>query len=226
MIAITVNTKNGIAKQVGIEAIPDKCPLCHKHLVPNALGYFLIDGQGLLQGMYRCTNGQCGRLFVGDFRASQGGLSAWYLESLAPNRVQPPDLPDEIKNVSPSFVDVMGQVAVAEQFKLTQLVGVGLRKALEFLAKDFAISKRPADEDEIKRRFLGDVIKEYIDDTRVKSLAERAVWLGNDETHYVRKWEDKDITHLHSLVRLTVNAIVNIIEGDKVIADMQPKPKK
>jgi hypothetical protein len=30
------------------------------------------------------------------------------------------------------------------------------------------------------------------------------VWLGNDETHYVRKWENKDINDLKRLIAMTV----------------------
>lgn len=31
---------------------------------------------------------------------------------------------------------------------------------------------------------------------------ERAAWLGNDETHYVRKWPEKDVKDLKSLNRI------------------------
>lgn len=34
-----------------------------------------------------------------------------------------------------------------------------------------------------------------------------AVWLGNDETHYYRRWEDKDINDLKLLIKLTANWI-------------------
>jgi len=72
---------------------------------------------------------------------------------------------------------------------------------------------------------LGNVIKEYIEDQFVQQLAERAVWLGNDETHYERKWNRKDIHDLKELVRLTMNAIENKIEGEKHIESM-PSPTK
>ena len=106
---------------------------------------------------------------------------------------------------------------------MTSWKGIGLRKALEFLIKDYAIKQQPEKSEDIKKTPLGNVIKQYIDDTQVQRLAARATWLGNDETHYVRKWDDKDITHLRALVRLTVNAIDNKIEGDRHIAEM-PDP--
>lgn len=35
-------------------------------------------------------------------------------------------------------------------------------------------------------------------------MAKGASWLGNDETHYVRKWKDKDISDLKKMIELTV----------------------
>jgi hypothetical protein len=35
---------------------------------------------------------------------------------------------------------------------------------------------------------VSSVIEEYIDDSDLKEIAKRAIWLGNDETHIVRKW--------------------------------------
>ena len=48
-------------------------------------------------------------------------------------------------------------------------------------------------------------ITAYIAHPKVASLAERDVWLGNDETHYVRKWEGKDVQDLKLLIKLTVS---------------------
>ena len=45
-------------------------------------------------------------------------------------------------------------------------------------------------------------------------------WLGNDETHYVRKWEEKDIRDLKILIRLTESWIQNSILTDKYLREM------
>ncbi len=44
-------------------------------------------------------------------------------------------------------------------------------------------------------------------DLRVRQCAERAIWLGNDETHYERRWMGKDLQDLKVLTKLTVNWI-------------------
>ena len=50
---------------------------------------------------------------------------------------------------------------------------------------------------------LGHASRIMCNDARLKSTAERAAWLGNDETHYVRKWEYKDLQDLKEFIVLT-----------------------
>jgi hypothetical protein len=98
-------------------------------------------------------------------------------------------------------------------------------KALEFLIKDYLCRLRPDDADEIKRVQLGPYIENYVDNEKVKSTAARAVWLGNDETHYLRKWEDKDLEDLKKLIQLTVHWIEMEELTDSVVKEM-PEGKK
>lgn len=70
--------------------------------------------------------------------------------------------------------------------------------------------------------WLGECIKQ-IDDPRVRTCSERAQWLRHDETHYQRKWEDKDISHLKELIHLVTNWIESVEITKKYEAEM---PKK
>ena len=63
-------------------------------------------------------------------------------------------------------------------------------------------------------------INDYIDDANVKRCAKLAAWLGNDETHYIRRWEDKDIVDLKRLVHLTVNFVDTVLVADEYYEDM------
>lgn len=114
-------------------------------------------------------------------------------------------VPEKVQILSPAFIQIYTQAVMAEKLKLNELTGMGYRKALEFLIKDYLVSKFPDKEHEIKAKYLVPCIKEYIEDTRIKGMAERAAWLGNDETHYFRKWQDKDLEDLKSLLRLTLH---------------------
>jgi hypothetical protein len=125
------------------------------------------------------------RLMTSDWRADT------WTELSSSNRLQQPSLG-------------RCQASAAESYGLKQIAGVGYRKALEFLIKDYCTYTRPADEAEIRKVFLGECINRFVDDPKVKDCARRAVWLGNDETHYERKWADKDVGDLKTLINLTV----------------------
>ena len=85
------------------------------------------------------------------------------------------------------------QAEIAENSKLKELCGIGYRKALEFLIKDYAISKHPEAQEEIEKSSLSKCIDKFINDNKFKTLAKAATWLGNDETHYVKKHENYNV---------------------------------
>ena len=129
-----------------------------------------------------------------------------------------------ITDTSPEFVKVYNQAHRAEQDGLDLICGAGYRRALEFLVKDYAKKKNPGKDDEIEKKLLGRCIADYIDHPSVKAIAARATWLGNDETHYVRKWEAKDLQDLKHLIELTTHWISLDLLSAEVVKDM-PDPK-
>jgi len=111
----------------------------------------------------------------------------------------------EIETISPSFVKIYKQTAEAEMSRLDELIGIGYRKALEFLVKDYLCVTMPENADAIRTAFLGDCLNRYVTDEDIRDCAARAVWLGNDETHYVRRWEHHDLQDLKTLLELTLH---------------------
>lgn len=132
---------------------------------------------------------------------------------------------EEIIVLSPDFVDIFKQSHEAEEEGLDRICGIGYRKALEFLIKDYAISCYPDSEESIKTNSLGYVIKNYIDSPRIKALAEASSWIGNDETHYVRKHEDYGINELKQFITATVSFIDSEIQFQKAL-EFTTKDKK
>lgn len=128
----------------------------------------------------------------------------------------------EIQTISVSFIEIYSQSYAAEQYNLNEICGVGYRKALEFLIKDYAKRNHPDDAVAIEKLLLAKCIDNYVTDSNVKSIAKCAAWLGNDETHYVKKWEGKDINDLKSLIDLTVYWIQSVELTKKVISEMLP----
>jgi hypothetical protein len=94
---------------------------------------------------------------------------------------------------------------------------------LEFLIKDYLIQKRPAETDSIKKAFLGVCINNHVDDANIKTCSDRATWPGNDQTHYERKYDEHDITHLKELIRLTMYWIASEIFTQKYNTELTKK---
>ncbi len=116
---------------------------------------------------------------------------------------------DRIKSLSPNFDEAYSQSETAESQQLFQICGVGYRKALEYLVKDYLCHKHPECSEEICSEFLGASIKR-IDDSRIKTLAERSTWIGNDETHYVKKHEDLDVNDMKRFIM----ALLTYVESE------------
>ena len=96
------------------------------------------------------------------------------------------------------------------KYCLTELCGIGYRKALEFLVKDYAISNHPEFKEQIESFPLSKCITDYIDNEKIKTLAKASTWLGNDATHYVKIHESYGINDLKTFV----HAFVTFIDAD------------
>ena len=88
--------------------------------------------------------------------------------------------------------------------------------------QDYLLSKETDEQviENIKKKFLNNCIQENVQNDNIKNVAKRTVWLGNDETHYVRQWEDKDVQYLKKLIDLTVRWIENEIETEQVLQEI------
>ena len=150
-----------------------------------------------------------GRLNIAVYKLSVEPGNTTYYDFVELFVAVPPEMPaqevsPEIESLSPSFASIYRQALATEALNLTQMTGLGLRKALEFLVKDYAISKFPQDQEVIKKKPLGLCINEYLKEEYLRECARRATWLGNDETHYWREWKNHDVKDLKKLIRLTL----------------------
>lgn len=100
----------------------------------------------------------------------------------------------KLKKVSPQFVKVYNQALKAEEFSLDEIAGLGYRKALEFLIKDFAIYNNP----------------------------EKAEWIGNDQAHYAKIQDDRDVNNMKNFI----DALVYFISMSLIVDDAQTMKSK
>lgn len=213
----------GTQASIRLQSTPDTCPRCHHGIEPKLLNALALVERQACQVIFRCTRQSCQEAFIATYNSLGKAPSGWVeheLRNLAPIATKPSPFPETVATISPTFITIFNQAVEAEQKQLDQLVGIGLRKGLEFLVKDYAVSEYPEKETEIRKALLATCISEYISDANVKECAKRAAWLGNDETHYTRKWETKDVNDLKLLVRLTTNWIDNHILTKKYISEM------
>lgn len=116
-------------------------------------------------------------------------------------------LASDIKLLSPKGARTYEQALQAEADGYDTLVGIGLRKALEFFLKDFLIATNPDKEDDIKQKRLGRVIADYIHEPNLLALSKATAWIGNDETHYIRRHTDQDLKDLKKFLKATISHI-------------------
>jgi hypothetical protein len=191
---------------ITLERHPDQCPICHSKIAPM-LRMSGLCGQvykGHLEVIYSCPNVDCGEFFIGYFDRDQTNVP-YKLNNMRPLEPRPLTFSDPVKDICQNYCRIYEEAHKAEQFGLTEICGVGYRKALEFLIKDYLIKQRPEDTATIERSMLGSCIENYVSDPRIKEVAKRATWLGNDETHYQRRWLDKDLSDLKTLIRLVIH---------------------
>jgi hypothetical protein len=186
---------------------PNHCPICHRLVVPRTQYGFVrgVNNRSIieLEVVYLCPNGQCLELFIAYFDPNESGL-VWKLRECKPRSFEAREFDDSIKEYSRTFCEIYNEARAAENARLKHICGVGYRKAFEFPLKDYLIKQRPEDKSSIARTQLGACIENYVSDLRIKDVAKRAAWLGNDETHYERRWRDMDLSNLKQMIDLTL----------------------
>lgn len=217
---------------ITVKTLPDTCPCCHKGIEPTYRFGFIHDNgdplfnTDLVQAIFQCPRRECQRIFVADYTKFNqprplGEDERFKLKGLSPYWFEKKEFSQPIRKLSPSFCEIFNEASAVEASKLDNITGPGYRKALEFLIKDYLISIDPTNEVSIKTATLQSLIQNRITDVNLKTCAERAIWLGNDETHYLIKWESQDIDDLKLLITLTVNW-VEILSSRQIIKKKCP----
>jgi len=219
---IPTSFENGESSTEVFRKKPDTCPLCRKGVDARFI-YAYCENKGGFRAyvVYQCPMNECHNLFFGQYTRYDDRYSR---VSVYPHYTKKRIFSDEIMNVSESFVDIFNEAYQAEQEGLQQICGAGYRKALEFIIKDYAIllALDAETQEEIKKSWLGTVISTHIPNQQIQDVSKRASWLGNDETHYVRKWGELDLTHLKTLIELTVRWI-EMEEKTKLFIEKMPE---
>lgn len=205
----------------------DTCPICKSKIAPVYIASSLNekDSVSIFNFCRSCSNAFVTKYQVSDTNSSTTSRKYLKAKSLLysePNRYSKYEFDNRIVALSSQFDKIYNQALAAETYDLDEIAGLGYRKSLEFLVKDFAIYKNPDDAETIKAKPLVQCIKTYIDNSNIVTLAERSAWIGNDEAHYIRKQEDRDVTDMKTFIQATVYFIGMILITEDA-ASMTPK---
>lgn len=137
------------------------------------------------------------------------------------NKACDKEVSDAIKNLSPDFYEIYSQALTAEKNNLNEISGMAFRKSIEFLIKDFLIISKEHPEDEISKLPLQKAIN-LIDNERIRTLATACVWLGNDETHYIKKHTDRG----QEDIKIFIKSLYSFIHHELIVSDALSFVKK
>ena len=232
MVRLTIPDERSRAVTIDV---PDECPRCRRGIQVSAYASAVVHTEtgrapDTLEVVFRCPRQECRRIYLAQFGATgrvpdQHIPEYWrFLRFIPMNAAR--EFTEEIVRLSPGFVAIYNQALQAELAGLNLLCGAGFRKALEFLVKDYlkTISENAEKHSAIENSQLGACIANFVNDPNIKSTARRAAWLGNDEAHYIRKWQDKELSDLKKLIDLSLYWVSSEILTRELEQSM-PDPK-
>lgn len=189
---------------------PDFCPICGKNTNPTFLyGHTNDDESKYMTAVFQDS---CGGVFLGFY---QNYNNQYILQGTLP-RYSPKKLfSDDIQRLFPDFVEIYHQSEEAENYKLTRICGMGYRKAIEFLVKDYCRMLDPNSNDSILKETLIKSI-ERLDNPLMVKLANKCRLLGNDETHIVTRYAE-GVKELKLFISSLVNTVQSQLDAEKML---------
>ena len=112
-----------------------------------------------------------------------------------------------VQDLSPRFVDLYRQAQAAEDLEAWDVAAMGYRAALEVLLKDYAIRALGRDEKAVARSKLADLIVEVFHEQELVNCADVVRLLGNDYTHFQRRYTDVDFLNIRRYLDLLVSSV-------------------
>lgn len=112
-----------------------------------------------------------------------------------------------IENVSPRFIKLYHEASKAEFDGNLDLAGCGYRNAMEILIKDYAINCLGEEKKKVVKKHLDEAIEEFLPNYKYKNVADVVRILGNDTTHYEKKYEEIDFSVLKQYLDIFIEVI-------------------
>lgn len=226
----------GLSSRSGEADLEEYCPHCGKEVMPKVI-YSVATEKTSKQGnqiavLVRCPRSECKGYHVQAFSIGSAASGITHLTGLKPVRYTylpylENELPKKLNEAFPEFKEIYDQSLEAESMGLDQIAGIGFRKSLEFLIKSYAISKDPDNQLNIEKETLNNTIKSrYGDFPKIQKLAKLAAWIGNDETHFVKKHTEINISNMKEFLNAAALFIAADMEVDFATAYIEESKAK
>jgi hypothetical protein len=194
---------------------PDTCPICHSHVVPEFLYAHFNDSDGsMITAMYYCS---CSAIFLATYVRNFRG--EYDLQTVFPDSFVGTEFSEDIKNLSPNFAVIYNQALHAESLLLDRICGMGYRKAVEYLVKDFCIHENPDDSNKIWSESLNASINR-LNYAPMKELADKCRLLGNDEVHTIIRYEE-GLPEMKIFILSLVRYVEMVLNSEKLLHPVQ-----
>lgn len=180
-------------------SLPDTCPRCGRDLSATPLSVIYLKSEKAVE-QYAVTVScqQCNQAIFFDVMHLQTALYGTLTGTYPAPQLS--NLPAGMDSLYPDFVKVYCQAVTAEARGLTDICGMGYRKALEILVKQYSIKAFPSESDAIQTEFLAKTVSR-IQNSKIQSLAKAATWLGNDQTHLQALHPEYSVSDIKSFIR-------------------------
>lgn len=189
--------------------IPEICPVCGRGTALNPM-FFTAGPDGVIF-VFRCSHRDCQSVFAYLQENKTNGNRVISLP--ANNKFE--GIPTEALSVSDKFTEIYFEASSVDQLNYHHLDGMGYRRALEFLVKDYLVYFGIVDNTDDAYHLSFSSAIDKLDNDDLKHLAKASSWLGNDQTHTEIKWTDYTVEDLKSFIKAFTAFILFRINSQK-----------
>lgn len=182
---------------------PAICPHCGIHCDAHIIDKASFDHREFqfVFLVFQCT--ACNKMFTATYQVKEKRSE---ICGITPNVIS--SYSDElIFSISPRFISLYNQALRARDNNDFDLAAIGYRSAIEVLIKDYAINELNKDKTEVTKKKLHDAISEYLPGSDFMNSADVIRYIGNDYTHYDRKYSDLDFSILDTYMGIFIGLI-------------------
>ena len=117
-----------------------------------------------------------------------------------------------IQDLSPDCIRLYNDSSFAFDNNMNDLAGMGYRKSLEYLVKDYAITELKKPEQEVSKKKLYNAIEEYLPNNMLINAADVVRILGNDKTHFQEKFQEYDVQVIKEYLDILIDQITILLK--------------